>query len=84
MRRKLLVSLLVTSVASLALGAVWQPVAQETALQVTFDDDPECPDLTDPNAPLNRYACELGARIEYELGLITCSEYVDKWLDCHG
>ena len=95
MRRKLLVSLLVASVVSLASGAMWQPLAQETAplpaltaeqavllSQLMFDE--ECADLTDYQGPPNRLACELDALIDYLLGLITCSEYVDRWILCQS
>ena len=97
MRIRLLCSLLlIVTAASLSSGAIWQPPAQEPALQpisvedaaliamMVFDDDPECPDLTDPFAPPNRHFCELGCWIEYLLGMKTCSEYVDCWLDCQG
>ena len=39
------------------------------------DDDEECPDLSDPNAPPAVYFCQLSARIDYVLGLIDCDEY---------
>ena len=99
MRRTLIVSLLIVVVASLAPAAVWHPIpqgrpapdlalsAEDAALIAAgtmFDEDPECPDLTDPNAPPNRYICELLARARYVLGLTTCSEYKQEWTDCQS
>ena len=95
MRIRLLCSLLlIVTTASLSSGAIWQPVAEADPLSaltseqaallsnLIFDED--CMELTDPNAPPNRLFCELVCWIEYLLGLKTCSEYVDCWLDCQG
>ena len=77
---------------SLNSGAIWQPVAEADPLSALTSGraellsslmfDEECADLTDYQGPPNRLACELDALIDYLLGLITCSEYVDRWILC--
>jgi hypothetical protein len=46
------------------------------------DDEEDCPDLSDPNAPAEVYLCQLGARIEYLIGLIDCAEYKVRVAAC--
>ena len=45
-------------------------------------EDEECPDLTDPFAPIEVYLCQLGARVEYLLELIDCDEYKKRVAAC--
>ena len=71
MSRKLLGSLLmIAATVSLTSAAIWQPLpqqlipqptvsAEDAALiaQMMFDEEEDCPDLTNPNAPPNRHFC---------------------------
>ena len=50
-------------------------IADKPTGSATDDDEEDCPDLSDPNAPPDVYVCQLFARIEYLLGLIDCDEY---------
>lgn len=50
-------------------------IAAKPASSTTDDEDPDCPDLSDPTAPAEVYLCQLFARIEYLLGEIDCDKY---------
>ena len=50
-------------------------IAGKPVGSVTDDEEEDCPDLSDPNAPPDVYFCQIVARMDYLLGLIDCDEY---------
>ena len=48
----------------------------------TLAEEP-CPDLSDPNAQVDVYLCQLGVRVLYDLGFFaTCQDYIDSHNAC--
>ncbi len=63
-----------------AAGELGSPELDVKALATAEDID--CPPLPDPNAPVNVYICQIFARVDYLLGLITCAEYQTQYAAC--
>ena len=46
------------------------------------DEEEDCPPLPDPNADPDVYICQIVARLDYLLGLLTCAEYKTAYAAC--
>ena len=54
----------------------------DTKLLLTAEGEEDCPDLSDPNADPDVYACQLIARLRYAALITTCEQYVIEHNAC--
>ena len=57
-------------------------VAVDAKVSARSDDPDPCPDLSDPSADPNVYACQLLARLRYLINETDCDEYIAEHNAC--